>query len=146
MPILNFRRIVLASSLSLCAAGAAAAQEPPPATVPAPPAAAQTTAAPAPRRDRSKITAEELAGRTETDALSFIRKERPHWLRFRGQFSGLPNQQLWVYRYGAKIGSVDTLRGVALSEVIEIQYLDGSAATTRFGRDHVAGAILLTTR
>jgi hypothetical protein len=146
MPILNVRRIALATSLSLCAAGAAAAQEAPPATVPAPPAAAQATAAPAPRRDRNKITAAELAGRTETDALSFIRKERPQWLRARGQLSGMPDHQLWVYRYDAKIGGVETLRDIALSEVLEIHYLDGVAATTRYGRDHPMGAIVLITR
>jgi hypothetical protein len=146
MPILDSRRIALAASLSLCVAGAAAAQEAPPATVPAPQAAAQTTAAPAPRRDRNKITAEEFAGRTETDALSFIKKERPQWLRGRGHLSIQPGHQVWVYRYGAQIGGVDTLRDVALSEVLEIHYLDGSAATTRFGRDHGMGAIVLITR
>jgi hypothetical protein len=146
MPILDFRLIALTASLSLCAAGAAAAQEPAPATVPAPPAAAQATAAPAPRRDRNRITAEEFAGRTESDALSFIRKERPQWLRARGQLSGMPDHQLWVYRYDAKIGGVETLRDVALSEVLEIHYLDMIAATTRFGRDHPMGAIVLITR
>jgi hypothetical protein len=146
MPILASRRIALAASLSFCAAGAASAQGTAPATVPAPPAAAQATAAPAPRRDRNKITAEELAGRIESNALSFIRKERPQWLRARGQLSGMPDHHLWVYRYDAKIGGVETLRDVALSEVLEIHYLDMIAATTRFGRDHPMGAIVLITR
>ncbi|HEX8212367.1 MAG TPA: hypothetical protein VF584_19485 [Longimicrobium sp.] len=157
MPILDVRRIALAASLSLCAVGAAAAQEGAPAApsagapaaVSAPPAAAQTAAAPAaraPRRDRNKVTEEELAGRTESDTYSFIQKARPQWLRVRGQSSMSISEQVWVYRYGAKIGGVGALRNVALSEVREIQYLDGSAATARFGPDHGSGAILLITR
>ena len=154
MPILDIRRIALAASLSLCGAGAAAAQEAAPSAgappaVAAAPAAAQTAAAPAaraPRRDRNKITEEELAGRTEADAHSFIQKTRSQWLRVRGQSSMSLNEQVWVYRYGAKIGGVGALRNVPLSEVREIQYLDGSAATARFGADHGAGAILLITR
>ncbi|HEX8675513.1 MAG TPA: hypothetical protein VF710_26715 [Longimicrobium sp.] len=156
MPILDVRRIALAASISLCAAGAAAAQESAPAApsagapavVSAPPAA-QTAAAPAaraPRRDRNKVTEEELAGRTEPDAYSFIQKAHPQWLRVRGQSSMSLSEQVWVYRYGAKIGGVGALRNVALTEVREIQYLDGSAATARFGPDHGSGAIVLTTR
>jgi len=157
MPILDIRRIALAASLSLCAAGAAAAQEAAPAapsagapaTVSAPPAAAQADAAPAaraPRRDRNKIVEEEITKGTEADAFSFIQKTRPQWLRVRGQASLSLSEQVWVYRYGAKIGGVGALRNVALSEVREIQYLDGSAATARFGADHGSGAILLITR
>ncbi|HEY0151666.1 MAG TPA: hypothetical protein VGB92_06705 [Longimicrobium sp.] len=160
MPILDVRRIALAASISLCAAGAAAAQEGAPAapaapsagapaTVSAPPAAAPAAAAPAaraPRRDRNKITEEELTGGTEVDAYAFIQKTRPQWLRVRGQASLSLSEQVWVYRYGAKIGGVGALRNVALSEVREIQYLDGSAATARFGADHGSGAILLITR
>jgi hypothetical protein len=56
------------------------------------------------------------------------------------------SEQVWVYRYGAKIGGVGALRNVALTEVREIQYLDGSAATARFGPDHGSGAIVLITR
>jgi hypothetical protein len=154
MPILDLRRVALAASLSLCAAGAAAAQAAPTAapaaaaTVTAPPAAAQEAAAPAraPRRDRNKIVEEEITGRTEADAFSFIQKTRPQWLRVRGQSSMSLSEQVWVYRYGAKIGGVGALRNVALTEVREIQYLDGSAATARFGPDHGSGAILLITR
>ncbi len=154
MPILDLRRIALAASLSLCAAGAAAAQAtapaaPVPPTVASAPPAAQEAAAPAaraPRRDRNKITEEEIAKGTEADAFTFIQKARPQWLRVRGQASLSLNEQVWVYRYGSKIGGVGALRGVALSEVREIQYLDGSAATARFGADHGSGAILLTTR
>ena len=151
MPILDVRRIALAASLSLCAGGAAAAQEAAPAAPSAstPPAVAQTAAAPAahaPRRDRNKVTEEELAGRTEPDAYSFIQKAHPQWLRVRGQSSMSLSEQVWVYRYGAKIGGVGALRNVALSEVREMQYLDGSAATARFGPDHGSGAIVLITR
>ncbi len=153
MPILDLRRIALAASLSLCAAGAAAAQTAAPAapapTVASAPPAAQEAAAPAPRaprRDRNKITEDEITKSTEVDAFSFIQKARPQWLRVRGQASLSLSEQVWVYRYGSKIGGVGALRNVALSEVREIQYLDGSAATARFGADHGSGAILLITR
>jgi hypothetical protein len=152
MPILDLRRIALAASLSLCAAGAASAQAAAPAAAPAATAAVaapQEAAAPAaraPRRDRNKITEEEITKGTEADAFSFVQKARPQWLRVRGQGSLSLSEQVWVYRYGAKIGGVGALRSVALSEVREIQYLDGSAATARFGADHGSGAILLITR
>jgi len=149
MPILNIQRIALAASISLCAAGAAAAQEAaPPAGAPATIVGATpaTPAARAPRRDRNKIVEEELADRNETDALAFIQNTRPQWLRVRGRSSMALSEQVWVYRNGSKLGGLATLRQVSLAELRGAEYLDGSKATERFGADHGAGAILLSTR
>lgn len=148
MPILDIRRIALAASLSLCAAGAAAAQEAAPAAGAPATIVGATPAEPAraPRRDRYKIVEEELASRNEADALSLIQSTRPQWLRVRGRSSMALSEQVWVYRNGAKLGGVATLRQVSIAELRGAEYLDGSKATERFGADHGAGAILLTTR
>lgn len=153
MNLFDFRRLTLAASFSLAAATAVSAQEstttPPQAPAAAPAAAtvkAEAPAARAPRRDRSKITEEELAGRTEADLLSYLQGARPQWLRVRGKGSINMSEQVWVYRDGVKFGGVGALRQIRPSEIREIQHMDGSQATQRFGVDHGAGAIFVLTR
>lgn len=156
MNLFDFRRLTLAASFSVAAATAVSAQESTaaPATPPAAPAAAPAVApvqaeAPAarrPRRDRSKITAEEMADRTEADLLSYLQGARPQWLRVRGKGSINMSEQVWVYRDGVKIGGVGALRQIRLNEIREIQHMDGPQATQRYGLDHGAGAIFVLTR
>lgn len=154
MTILDFRRLAVAASFSLVAATAVSAQESTaaPATQPAAPTAAPA-AAPAPaeaprrtRRDRNKITAEELAERTEADLFSYLQGARPQWLRARGKGSINLNEQVWVYRDGVRIGGVAALRGIRPSEVREVQHMDGTQATQRYGLEHGAGAIFVVSR
>lgn len=152
MNLFDFRRVTLAASFSLAAATAVSAQEstatPPPAPAAAPAAAPEQAAAPAarrPRRDRNKITAEELAGRTEADLLSYLQGARPQWLRVRGKGSINLSEEVWVYRDGVKIGGVGALRQIRTNEIREIQYMDGPQATQRYGLDHGAGAIFVLT-
>jgi hypothetical protein len=156
MDIFRFRRLTLATSLSLAAATAVSAQESTatPATPPSAPAATPAAepaktgalAARRPRRDRNKITAEELAGRTEADLFSYLQGARPQWLRARGKGSINLNEQVWVYRDGVKIGGVGALRQIRMNEIREIQHMEGTQATQRYGLDHGAGAIFVLTR
>ena len=156
MRIFDFRRLTLAATFSLAAATAVSAQESTaaPATPPQAPAAAPAAAtvkaeapeARRPRRDRSKIMAEELADRTEADLLSYLQGSRPQWLRIRGKGSINMSEQVWVYRDGVKIGGVSALRQIRLNEIREIQHMDGPQATQRYGLDHGAGAIFVLTR
>ncbi|CAA9375847.1 MAG: hypothetical protein AVDCRST_MAG89-4994, partial [uncultured Gemmatimonadetes bacterium] len=118
----------------------------PPAVAPGATAAAADRAAPAPRRDRNRVTLEELSAGTPVDLYTFLQRGRGTWLRTRGASSFSRPEVVWVYRDGAKVGTVSALRQIQTSEIREIQYLDGSAATQQFGVDHGAGAIMLRSR
>jgi hypothetical protein len=147
MFILDPRRAALATalSLSLFATGAAAQAG---AAEPAPAGSAATApeeARPA-RRDRNRVTEQELRARVEPDLYAFLQGARPAWLRPRGRSSFSLAEQVRVYRDGSQIGNITTLRQIQPGEIREIQYLDSTKATERFGVDHGAGAILLTSR
>ncbi len=152
---LSLRSLALAAALSIGTAGAASAQNAgpaaPPAVAPAATASAGNAApserAPrAPRRDRNRVTLEELSAGTPVDVYTFLQRGRGAWLRTRGASSFSRPELVWVYRDGAKVGTLAALRQVQTSEIREIQYLDGSAATQQFGVDHGSGAIMLWSR
>lgn len=51
-----------------------------------------------------------------------------------------------VYLDGVRYGRVESLRNLNLEEIREIEFIDAGDATTRFGTDHLGGAILIRTR
>ena len=51
-----------------------------------------------------------------------------------------------VYRDGLRMGSPAALRQINVGEIEPISYMDGMAATQRFGTDHGNGVIVVTTR
>ena len=63
-----------------------------------------------------------------------------------GCSSGVVAPAATVYLDGAKYGDTQTLKIINGERVSRVQYLNGSEATTRYGADHVGGAILITTR
>jgi hypothetical protein len=113
------------------------------------------------RHDGRVITAEEIARSNYATVLELIQGERPNWLRTRGAGtlrtaevtdprSGEPTDVMdlppvVVYPDGARFGTVSELRGLRPSQVARIQFLSAPQATSRFGTDHVNGAILVTT-
>ena len=96
-----------------------------------------------PRRSSSaRLTAEELHTVAEIDLYSAIGRLRPTWLR-PGTRGTLPQ----VVLDGApQAGGVDVLRSMRAADATEVQYMNASDATTRFGTGYVAGAILVSTR
>ena len=44
-----------------------------------------------------------------------------------------------------RAGSIQSLRSIQANTIVRVEHLDGARATERFGADHGAGAILLTT-
>ncbi len=92
-----------------------------------------------PSRSANRITQEELADYTTLNALDAIRRLRPRWLQVRGD---TPVAIL----DGARLGSPDALRSVAVSDVASMQYLSASDATLRYGTNFPAGAIEVRTR
>jgi hypothetical protein len=99
-------------------------------------------------RDRTVLTAEEIAATQLVDAYEVVQALRPEFLRTRGPASiRQPEaEKPVVYIDGVKTGDPTTLRRVTREVVKEIRYLDSREATTRFGTGHGAGAILVTTK
>lgn len=101
-----------------------------------------------PRRDSNRITGEEIAASSQTDALRLVQSLRPRWVAVRGQMSITDPTagQVVVYLDGARLGGSDALRGISTMDVAMMEYLDASTASSRFGLGHTGGAILVTTR
>lgn len=100
----------------------------------------------APRANVNVITAEEIAAAHQSDAYSLVQNLRPNWLRVRGTSSLSIPEVVQVYLDGSRLGGTDYLRQIATQSINRLQYLSGVDATQRFGLDHGAGAILVSTR
>ena len=90
------------------------------------------------------IVEEEFASVRELDGYDAVRRLRPRWLRGRGASSFNRPGGLRVYVNGMSRGGVAELRRLRASNISQMRYLTGREATTRFGTDHVDGAILVT--
>ncbi len=101
-------------------------------------------------RNRTILTLEEIreSRTSESNAFDLIQKMRPEYLRSRGSSSlrsTVPMTAV-VYVDDIRYGELDSLRTMSADQVYQIQYLNSSDATTRFGTDHLGGAILITTK
>jgi hypothetical protein len=101
-----------------------------------------------PRRDRYAISAEEIEASTRHNSThEMVQALRPNWLRSRG---GTVNNAgagaVVVYLDGIRMGGVGVLHQIPRRDVVSLQYLDPSNATTRFGTGHMGGAILVSVR
>jgi hypothetical protein len=100
-----------------------------------------------PNRDRTILTAENLAPYAKQPLWEVISKERPSWLATRGT-AGLSVQDpedIVVYINGAKMGGREYLREVTADIVTSVRFLSGPEAQTRYGMNHQYGAIVVTT-
>jgi hypothetical protein len=112
----------------------------------------------APRRQANTITADEILQEARTqNAFELIRALRPNWLQSRGaQSLGQPSaagaatgaqiQSVMVYIDGTRLGPPQMLQQILARDVAEARFLSPTEAFARFGSDHAAGAILITTR
>ncbi|CAN5180057.1 hypothetical protein BH23GEM4_BH23GEM4_15620 [soil metagenome] len=98
-----------------------------------------------PSGSRDAITAEEIRAAPQMNAFDLIQALRSRWLRIRGSGSMSRPEFVKVYRDGSYAGSPAALRRMSTREISEIRFLDGFAATQRFGTDHGNGAILVST-
>ena len=98
------------------------------------------------RSESEAITRAELDGSSFLSAHHAIERLRPTWLRPRGPPSiSVPSPYPVIYVDGLRRGDLDELRTIAVLDVVTIQFMSASDATTRYGTDHASGAILLTT-
>lgn len=93
-----------------------------------------------PRRNANLITAEELAEYTTFTVHDVIRRLRPRWLVSRG--GGSPT----VVMDGARMGGVQSLQSISVSDVDSLRFLSAADATMRFGTNFPDGAIEVTSR
>ncbi len=84
------------------------------------------------------------------NAYDVIRRLRPSFLRTRGVSTMGSSREpaLVVYVDMVKVNGSGgaNLRAISAAQIGSIEYLNGIDATTRFGTDHGAGAILISTR
>ena len=110
----------------------------------------QVSGDPYPRRNRSVLTLEEIqaAKGIGWSAYDLVAQLRPEYLKSRGTSSlrDLRPATATVYLDGVRYGNIDTLRTMGGDQIQRIEYINAADATTRYGTDHVGGALLIKTR
>jgi hypothetical protein len=146
-------RTVLALTFATFVASLPLPAQESPGAEPVRPAAAATGASSAPAgghrtalRPRNRITAEEIAEARYANAYQLVEGLRPGWLRIRGRNSISRTEFVRVYVDGTPRGGVGVLRQIPVTSLRAVEHLTGAEATQRFGTDHGAGAILITSR
>lgn len=110
-------------------------------------AACATAGGSDPRADPDVITLDELDAEPGRDLLTTIRSLRPAWLRVRAARTFVGDAAIAVFIDGQREEEgVGTLYQLRASEVRELRRLNAADATTRFGIDMAAGAIVVTLR
>ena len=88
----------------------------------------------------NRIVQAELLELTDMDAYQAVQRLRSGWLRPRG--GGTPR----LYINGARRSGLGDLRSYSANQIVQMELLNSSDATTRFGTGHQSGAILVQTR
>ena len=101
-----------------------------------------------PGGSRNVLTAEEISRITVGNVYEAIEQLRPEYLRSRGaiSFRSASAPRAAVYLDAVYFGTLASLRNIRATQVMLIEYLSASEATTRFGTNHAGGAILVTSR
>ncbi len=99
------------------------------------------------------ITSVEIANTPVTNAYDLVNRLRPRWLQ--GQALGSigaggrgRTQIIGVYLDGARMGGLESLRGISATGITTLQYYDATRAATVLrdpGSEPLAGAIIITT-
>jgi len=108
--------------------------------------AAHTPAASRVPLDRTIITQQEILEHKFETVYDAIQSLRPNWLLTHGTNSMTQNPTVvQVYLDNTRLGGVETLSTINLSSVVYIRHYDGVEATARWGLDHGAGVIYVST-
>ncbi|MHB1312723.1 MAG: hypothetical protein ACYC3L_11975 [Gemmatimonadaceae bacterium] len=124
-------RTVLAAAFALSVASACAS---------APPAAGR------PRYDPALITREQIQEQRFSNAYDAVKALRGNWLNVRGAESFRYPLSIQVYLDDTHVGDISTLSGIASPPIQYIRWYSGQEATAKWGIDHGAGAIYVSTR
>jgi hypothetical protein len=103
---------------------------------------------PAPEGNRNIITTAEIEAANASTAYDLIVKYHANFLHSRGPNSILLKQpkEPTVYLDNVEYGTINSLRSIQASTIAEIRFIEGWDAMTKYGSDHVAGVIQITTR
>lgn len=96
-------------------------------------------------KNLSILTHEQLALNHFLNAYDAVAAMRSNWLVKRGMDSFATPSQIQVYFDNVRLGGIDALRSVATNSIAYIRHFDGIEATGRWGLDHGAGVIFIST-
>ncbi|HEY4305219.1 MAG TPA: hypothetical protein VGM82_12160 [Gemmatimonadaceae bacterium] len=97
------------------------------------------------RLDRSVITRDEMLAGHYATVYDAVAATRSMWLQPRGPDSFLLPTVVWVYVDGVRLGGIDAMKTMQPQLVNTVRFYDGAAATSRWGVDHGAGVIHIST-
>jgi hypothetical protein len=106
----------------------------------------RTSTAETTRGDRNVITRTQIGDPRFTTAYDAVEALRSNWLNTRGSDSFRNPSIVRVYLDNVSLGDKETLRSIAISTISYIRYFDGISASSRWGLDHGAGVIYVSTR
>ena len=92
------------------------------------------------RSNPDLITLEELETLPTATAFEAISRLRPRWIQTR------MNEEPVVFMDGSRLGGVDVLHNVQVSQLREIRHRNGRDATTRYGTGYGGGSIEMRSR
>jgi hypothetical protein len=107
---------------------------------------ARSSSSTAARSDRSLITAEQIFQHRFANAYEAVEALHSNWLLNKSADSFTTPSQVRVYVDNTFVGAVESLRSINPNTIQSIRHFDGIAATARWGLDHGAGVILVTTQ
>jgi len=97
-------------------------------------------------RDRTVLTQTQFGAHQFNTAFDAIESLRSNWLKTRGTDSFQSPSHVRVYLDNISLGDTATLHTIAINTIVYIRYFDGVQATARWGLDHGAGVIYVSTR
>lgn len=93
------------------------------------------------------ITEAQIQEIESLDSFSIVQRLRPQWLQVRGMASAQGRATIAIIVDGVRQpGGPEVLRSLRGSEVQEMRFMNARDATTRYGTDMTAGAIVVQTR
>lgn len=95
---------------------------------------------------RDVLTRAEFTVGDFSNAYDVVLALRSSWLRPRGVDSFRSPTEVQVYLDDMRLGGVEELRNIRLTNVEYIRYFDGLAASARWGLDHGQGVIFVSSR
>ena len=96
--------------------------------------------------DRSVLTRDEINRGQYRDLYDAVSGLRRNWLQTRGADSFNNPSSVRVYLDNVMLGGTESLRNIVPASIVFLKFYDGIAATTRWGTDHGAGVIFVSSR
>ncbi|MDP2957474.1 MAG: hypothetical protein Q8N53_13705 [Longimicrobiales bacterium] len=93
------------------------------------------------------LTVQDIEPWASQDLFTIVQRMRPAWMQNRAPFTSLGRATIVIIVNGQRQdGTLELLRDYKGTDVEEVRYLNARDATTRFGTDMTAGAILISTK